>query len=71
VSDARSAPKAHGVVGRALLLAALLLIIGAILFFGGLFPIPERSRIIIAAVLAVTAIVDAVLGVFFLRRGQT
>ncbi len=58
-------------VGRALLLAALLLIIGAILFFGGLFPIPERSRIIIAAVLAVTAIVDAVLGVFFLRRGQT
>jgi hypothetical protein len=68
VSDARSAPRAYAVVGRALLLAALLLLVAAIFFFGGLFPIPERSRLIIAAVLAFMAVVDAALGVFFLRR---
>jgi hypothetical protein len=71
VSDARSAPRAYGVVGRALLLAALMLLVAAILFFGGLFPIPERSRFIIAAVLGSMAVIDAALGLFFLMRGQT
>jgi hypothetical protein len=71
VPDARSAPRAYGVVGRALLLAALLLFVMAVLFITGLFPIPERTRTILGAVLALMAVLDAAIGVVFLKRGQS
>jgi hypothetical protein len=71
VPDARPAPRAYGVVGRALLLAALLLFVTAMLFFAGLFPIPERTRLIIAGVLVFMAVLDAALGMFFLTRSQS
>ena len=69
--DAGPAPRTYGVVGRALLLAALLLLVMGMLFFAGLFPIPARTRTIIGGVLAFMAVLDATLGVFFLRRGQS
>ena len=69
--DARPAPRAYGAVGRALLLAALLLLVMAVLFIAGLFPIPERTRTILGAVLAFMAVLDAAIGMVFLERGQS
>jgi hypothetical protein len=54
-----------------LFLSAALLLVGAMGVYAGAVPLPEQTRVTLAAVLAVAAIADAGLAAVFLKRNAS
>jgi hypothetical protein len=58
----------RAIVGRALLGSALVMIVLAALFGAGLIPLEPGARPLVAGVMALVAVADALIGFWFLRR---
>ena len=67
---ARHASRRDGLIGRVLLGSALLMLVVAALFFTGVLPGAERTRVLVAIVLGFSAAIDALAGLFFLSRAS-
>jgi len=63
-------PRRDGLIGRVLLGSALLMLAVAALFFTGVLPGDERTRVLLAMILGFTAALDALAGLFFLSRAS-
>jgi hypothetical protein len=57
-------------VGRILIGGAVVLALLAVLCWSGRIPVDPRARVVLAAALAASAAVDAVIGFIFLARSR-
>jgi len=63
-------PAARAVAGRAMFLSAVVLAVLAALFGAGMFPVEPGARGLVAGALAVVAVIDVLVGLWFIRGGR-
>jgi hypothetical protein len=63
--------RSRRIVGLALVGSAVLLVLAAASFYAGVIPLPPETRSLVATVIAVAGLIDALIGALFLRAAST